>query len=204
VQVLDTFRYRNHLTAFALTLTLMLGSFSVIPYVSVYLVANVGVSEVRLTVVFITGGLLTLIGSPIIGRLADHFGKLPVFRIVALISMFLILSITNLPHVPLAVAAGIVGTLMLANAGRMVAALAMVTGSVEPRRLGGVMSANSAVQHLSAGLAAFIGGRILDKASDGHFVHYNRVGYFAVLVSLLTLWIAGLVRPAADSTSRRR
>ena len=49
---------------------------------------------------------------------------------------------------------------MLTNAGRMVAAMAMVTGSVAQSRRGGFMSANSAVQHLSTGLGAYLGGQI--------------------------------------------
>ncbi len=201
-QILETFRHAGHLRAFTLTLTLMLGSFAVIPYVSVYLVANVGVTEITLTVVYVTGGLLTLVGAPVIGRLADHFGKLLIYRIVASISMALMLVVTTLPRVPLAVAAGVVGTLMLTNAGRMVAALAMVTSSVEPRRRGGFMSANSAVQHLSAGVGAAIGGKILIKAADGSSLHYERVGLVAVAATLLSLWIAGLVRPASAKTSK--
>jgi len=197
VQIFETFRHVNHLRAFALTFTLMLGSFSVIPFVSVYLVANVGVTEMTLTAVFITGGLLTVVGAPIIGRLADRYGKLLIYRLVASISMVLMLVVTTLPRVPLAVAAGVVGVLMLSNAGRMVAALAMVTSSVEPRRRGGFMSANSAVQHLSAGLGAAIGGGILEKSADGSFLHYERVGIIAVFATLLSLWIAGLVRTAA-------
>jgi predicted MFS family arabinose efflux permease len=197
VQIFETFRHANHLRAFTLTLTLMLGSFAVIPYISVYLVSNVGVTEMTLTVVYVTGGLLTLIGAPVIGRLADHYGKLLVYRLVASISMVLMVVVTTLPRVPLAVAAGVVGVLMLSNAGRMVAALAMVTSSVEPRRRGGFMSANSAVQHLAAGLGAAIGGRVLIKSSGGAFLHYERVGIIAVVATLLSLWIAGLVRPAA-------
>jgi len=196
VQIFETFRHANHLRAFALTLTLMMGSFSVIPFISIYLVANVGVTEMKLTAIFITGGLLTVVGAPVIGRLADQYGKLLIYRIVATISMVLMLVVTTLSRVPLALAAGIVGTLMLTNAGRMVAALAMVTGSVEPRRRGGFMSANSAVQHLSAGLGAAIGGKILIKSAGGSFLHYERVGIFAVVATLLSLWIAGLVRPA--------
>jgi len=203
VQIFETFRHANHLRAFALTLTLMLGSFAVIPYISVYLVANVGVTEMTLTVVYITGGLLTLVGAPVIGRLADHYGKLLVYRIVALVSMVLMLVVTILPRVPLAVAAGVVGVLMLSNAGRMVAALAMVTSSVEPRRRGGFMSANSAVQHLSAGLGAAIGGKILIKSAGGSFLHYERVGIIAVLATLLSLWLAGLVRPAVAAKASK-
>lgn len=196
-QILETFRHANQLRAFALTMTLMLGSFSVIPFVSVYLVANVGLTEMRLTAVFVTGGLLSLVGAPLIGRLADRFGKLLVYRLVASVSMVLMLVVTTLGQVRLEVAAGIVGVLMLSNAGRMVAALAMVTGSVEPRRRGGFMSANSAVQHLSAGVGAAIGGRILIKSAGGTFLHYERVGLFAVFATLISLWVAGRVRPAS-------
>jgi DHA1 family inner membrane transport protein len=195
-QIFETFRRANHLRAFALTMTLMVGSFSVIPFVSVYLVANVGLTEMQLTAVFVTGGLLSLVGAPLIGRLADRFGKLLVYRVVAAISMLLMMVVTTLPPLPLAVAAGIVGVLMLSNAGRMVAALAMVTGSVEPRRRGGLMSANSAVQHLSAGAGAAIGGQIITRAADGTFLHYERVGLFAVFATAISLWIAGLVQPA--------
>ena len=113
----------------------------------------------RLPWVFVTGGLLTLVGAPLIGRLADHFGKLPVYRVVATISIGLMLVVTNLPRVPLAVAVGVVGTFMLSNAGRMVAALTMITGSVERRFRGGFMSANSAVQHLASASARRSAGR---------------------------------------------
>jgi predicted MFS family arabinose efflux permease len=201
-QMFETFRHADHLRALALTLTLMLGSFTVIPFISAYLVFNVRLTEMELTVVFITGGILSLVGAPLIGRLADHFGKLLVYRVVASIAMVLILVITNLPPVPLAVAAAIVGVMMLTNAGRMVAALAMVTGSALPRRRGGLMSANSAVQHLAAGIGAAIGGKILVKSADGSFLYYGRVGFLAVVATLISLWIAGLVRPVATESSK--
>jgi predicted MFS family arabinose efflux permease len=194
--IYQTFSRRHHLRAFALTMSIMLGGFAVIPYVSVYLVSNAGVAERSLPLVFVTGGLLTLVGSPLIGRLADHHGKLPVFRIVATVAAVLMVVVTNLPRVPLAVAVGVVGTLMLCNAGRMVAALAMVTGSVATRSRGGFMSANSAVQQLSAGLGAYIAGRILVKASDGSLQRFDRVGWLALVMTLLSLWLAGRVRPA--------
>ena len=147
----------------------MLGSFSVIPYISLSLVANVGVDESwACPGCSSTGGILTLIGAPLIGRLADRYGKLPVYRVVATISIGLMLVVTNLPRVPLAVAVGVVGSFMLSNAGRMVAALTMITGSVERRLRGGFMSANSAVQHLASGLGAAIGGQMLVKAGRRH------------------------------------
>ena len=77
-------------------------------------------------------GCLTLVGAPLIGRLADRFGKLPVYRVVATIAATLMVAGHDPRRCPLVVAVGVAGALMLCNAGRMVAGLAIVTGSVEP------------------------------------------------------------------------
>jgi MFS transporter, DHA1 family, inner membrane transport protein len=198
-QLVEVFDNSNHLRAFALTVAVMIGSFSVIPYISLTLVSNVGVDEkLGLPWVFVTGGILTLIGAPLIGRLADHYGKLPVYRVVATISIGLMLVVTNLPHVPLAVAVGVVGFFMLSNAGRMVAALTMITGSVERRLRGRFMSANSAVQHLASFIGAWIGGQVLVKAADGTQQHFGRIGLFGAVATGISLWLAGRVQPAKE------
>jgi MFS transporter, DHA1 family, inner membrane transport protein len=75
----------------------------------------------------------------------------------------------------------------------------MVTGSVVPERRGGFMSANSSVQHLSTGLGAFVGGRIIVRATDGSLRHFDRVGLIAVAATLLSLWLAGRLRSAGPT-----
>ncbi len=196
-QIVETFGHSNHIRAFALTVAVMLGSFSIIPSTSLYLVSNVGLDETKdLPWVFFTGGVLTLVGAPLIGRVADRHGKLRVYRVVATMAIVMIFVVTNLPRVPLAVAAGAYGLFMLTNAGRMVTAMTMITGSVERRLRGGFMSANSAVQHLASGLAAAIGGLILVKGADGRQQHFNRIGLFAAVLTALSLWLAGRVRSA--------
>ncbi len=166
-RIRDTFSEANHLRAFALTLAIMFGGFSIIPFISIYLVSNVGMIEENLTYVYIAGGVLTLVGAPLIGRLADHYGKVPVYRVVAAIAAVLMLVITNLPVVPVSIAVSVFGALMLCNAGRMVAGLAIVTSSVEPSRRGGFISANSAVQHFASGLGAFVSGKIIVTTPQG-------------------------------------
>jgi MFS family permease len=121
-----------------------------------------------------------------------------VYRVIATLSALLMILVTHLPPLPVALAAAATGTLMLTNAGRMVAALAMVTGSVDQERRGGFMSANSAVQHISTGLGAILGGWIVgDNTLDQSIRHFDRVGWIAVAATLFSLWLAGLVRPAA-------
>lgn len=196
-QFRETLTHPNHLRAYALIVTLMFGAFAVIPYLSAYYVANVGMTETQLPVVFVAGGAVTLVGAPLIGRLADRFGKLRVYRIVAPVSAVMMLVLTHLPPVALGWAALASATLMLSNAGRMVAAMAMITGSVEPRRRGGFMSANSSLQHLATGLGAAVGGLIITQGTGGTLLHFNRVGYIAAVATLLSLWLAGRLRPAA-------
>ena len=55
-RIRDTFSEANHLRAFALTLAIMFGGFSIIPFISIYLVSNVGMIEENLTYIYVTGG----------------------------------------------------------------------------------------------------------------------------------------------------
>jgi hypothetical protein len=81
----------------------------------------------------------------------------------------------------------------------MMAAMAMITGSVEAKRRGGFMSANAAVQHISTGLGAYLGSRIIADSPVNHTIlHFDRVGWIAVAATSISLWLAGRVRLAAE------
>jgi predicted MFS family arabinose efflux permease len=172
----------------------MIGGFTVFPYLSPYLVANVGMREQQLPLVYIAGGALTLFTSPIIGKLADRYGKLTIYRMIVPGSALLLVVITHLPPVPVAIAVAVFGALMVCNTGRMIAAMAMVTGSVEPSRRGSFLSANSSVQHIAAGLGAYLGGIIVTQSATGQIEHFGTVGWIAAATTLASLWPAGRVQ----------
>lgn len=192
----QTFSHSNHLNAFALIIALMIGSFTVFPSLSPYLVGNVGMTEEQLPLVYIVGGGLTLIAAPIIGRLADRYGKLVVFRAVIPMSALLLLTITHLPPTSKYVAAAVFGALMVSNVGRMIAAMAMITSSVEPRRRGAFLSANASVQHIASGVGSYLGGVIVTKTPDGAIEHFGTIGWISAAATLSSLWLAGRVRNA--------
>ena len=187
----------NHLRAFALMSALMISGFSVFPFLSAYLVSNVGIGEKHLRWVYVAGGFVTLIGMPIIGRMADRFGKLRVYRFVVPANAALLLTVTSLPPLPLALVLLAMSATMLSNGGRMVPAMAMITSSVVPRLRGGFMGANSAIQHLSSSLGLIIAGSILFEPKNGPIERFPIVGVMAACVSLSTLWLAGRLRLGA-------
>jgi MFS transporter, DHA1 family, inner membrane transport protein len=192
--LVETFWHANHLKAFSLIVCLMVGSFTVFPLLSAYLVANVGMSEQELPLVYIAGGALTLFTAPVVGRLADRYGKLRIFRTIAPGSALMLLAITHLPAASTVVAIAVFGALMVCNVGRMIPAMAMVTSSVEPRRRGAFLSANSSVQHIASGFGSYLGGIIVTQSADGQLAHFGTVGWIAAASTLFSLWVAGRVR----------
>lgn len=193
--LLETLTVPAHRRAFALIALLMVGAFSVIPFISTAFVANVGVTESQLPAVFIAGGLLTLVSTPLAGRLVDRFGALPVFRGVVPLSAAMMLVLTHLPAVGLAVAALVAAVLMATNAGRMVTAMALITSSIEPRRRGSFMSANSAVQHVASGLGATLGGMIVEGGAGEPLRNFGAVGVLAACATIASLWLAARICP---------
>jgi predicted MFS family arabinose efflux permease len=195
--VVGVFAQANHLNAFALMFALTLSSFMVFPYLSAYLVGNVGMSEQQLPLIYVFGGLLTLLASPIVGRMADRHGKLTVFRIIAPVSALLLVVITHLPSGGIVLAIGAFGCSMVCNVGRMIPAMAMVTSSVASPKRGAFLSVNSSIQHMTGGLGAYLGGLIVTQGADGRLQNFHSVGWLAAAAALLSLWLAGRLRVAS-------
>jgi predicted MFS family arabinose efflux permease len=184
----------NHIRAYALSSCLMAGAFLVIPFISPSLVANTHYKEENLFYIYLVGGAFTFFTSPLIGRLADHLGKLRMFIIMAIISVIPIFLITHLGASPLWMVLAATTFFMICSSGRMVPATALITSSATPDERGGFMSINSSIQQFSAGLATFVAGQIISKSSTGEFLHYDWVGYLSIVLTFLALALAPRVR----------
>jgi MFS transporter, DHA1 family, inner membrane transport protein len=152
------------------------------------------VAEKHLRWAYVAGGIVTLVGMPTIGRMADRFGKLRVYRFVVPVNAALLFTVTSLSPLPLVVVLLAMSATMLSNGGRMVPAMAMITSSVVPGLRGGFMGANSAIQHLSSMLGVIVAGFILFEPPNGPIERFPVVGMMAAAVSLSNLWLAGRLR----------
>jgi len=152
--------------------------------------------------IYLCGGIVTIVTMPLIGRLADLFGKLRLFRIFAVATMVPILLMTNLPAgLELALVLCVTTAFMVASSGRMVPAMALITASSAPSYRGQFMSLNSAVQHLSSGLAASGAGLLLAKQADGSLAGFTVVGLVSCAAMALSLFLAGRLRPAVGGAA---
>ncbi len=190
------FGKRNARLGLTFSAVLMMGHFTIIPFLATYLVGNVGFSENELTYIYLVGGICTLLFSPWVGRMADKHGRLKIFTLFGSLVIIPILLITNLTPVPLVVALTISAVFFIFSNGRMVPSTTMETAIITPEVRGSYMSIRSSVQQLTSGLAAFIGGLIITEQPSifdvkaKALVHYNYVGIIAVFFSVVSLFVA--------------
>jgi predicted MFS family arabinose efflux permease len=192
----EVFSRPRHLRAYMLTLALVVSGFMVGPFVAAYLVKNVGLQQAQLGLVYLLGGATTLGSLTAVGWIADRFGKLPVFRVCALVAIIPTIWLANLPRVSLPAALALTTFFMVATSARMVPAMAMITASAAARYRGSFMSINASVQHMGSGLAALVAGYIVGETPEGALTNYHIVGFAAAGAMLVSVFVAGRLRSA--------
>ena len=168
---------------------LMLSAFSIIPYLAMFIISNVGFKQSELFYVYLTGGIVGFVASLVAGRLADRYGSIRVFIVSCALAVIPMLIITNLDRTSIPVTLVIFAFFFIFNNARMVPATALVTSSVAPQTRAGFMSINAALRDVTAGCASFIGGMIITQGEGGRILHFGWVGLFAAVTALSCLWI---------------
>lgn len=166
---------------------LMMGHFLIIPFINPYLEFNKGFSKDLTPMIYLSGGIASLLAAIYLGRLADKRGKLSVFSVSVFFSLFMVLIITGMPNVPFTVVLVFFAIWFIVATGRIVTAQAMISEVVKPDQRGSFMSVNGSVQQLGSGLAALFAGGIVVTERSGKILNYNWVGYLSILVLLLSL-----------------
>lgn len=172
--------------------SIVLGQFTVIPFLSQSYVANAGLPESKLSYIYLFGGICSFAASPLVGWLADKTSKHTVFAFAVVLSAIPIYLITNMTAQPVWYLILISCSFFIAMSGRMVPALAMASSTATPQYRGSFMSVCSAVQNMSAALAAFVGGKIV-LFQDGRFERFDHVGFVAMAFSLVALGASRMI-----------
>ncbi len=183
----------GHFYAFRLTAILVASGFIMIPYLSMYMVTNGGVTEQELPMIYLAGGAVTLFTSRFFGALSDRYGRLRVFMVLAVISLFPALWITNFGEWGIVWASVAVCLFMVFNSGRMIIATTIVSETVKPEMRAGFMSFNTCFQQMASATAALVAAQLVTADSAGRLQHYELTGYIATACTLCALYFAWIL-----------
>ena len=183
----EVLRDPNHLRALLFSALIIFSGFTVIPYITIYAVGNVGISLHDIPFIYLAGGAATLITARLIGHSADLHGKVKIYRWVALAALLPLFVVTHIGAVPLWLWLICTTAFFVLVSGRMIPAMAIITSAAQPKLRGTFMSLNGTVQAFAMGLATSLGGFIITQNNAGQITGYGGVGYVAIVGNILAI-----------------
>ena len=184
----------NHLRALLFSALIIFSGFTVIPYITIFAVGNVGITQQEIPWIYLVGGAATLFSARLIGQWADLRGKVKIYRWVAVAATLPLLVVTQTGAVPLWMWLIFTTAFFVLVSGRMIPAMAIITSAAQPKLRGTFMALNSSMMQFASGLASFLAGFIITQNSTGQIGGYETVGYIAVAANVLAiLFVARIV-----------
>jgi len=191
--LVHTVSTRPYLLGFATTGLLSVGGFMLMPFMSVFMVHNLGLPVGNLPLLYMITGAFSIIAGPLIGRASDALGKYKVFSFGCAMTILMVLIYTHLHAIPLWVLVTVMVLLQIGIFSRMITATALMSAIPKPADRGAYMSISSSLQQVSGGIAAVVAGLIVVQAPGGDLLHFDTLGYVLVCTTLVTLSLMYLI-----------
>lgn len=186
----------NQRNALIAGFVLVFGHFLIIPFISPYMIKNVGLSQLDISYQFFAGGIATVFSSIYLGRLVDRVGVMPVFVALVLISAIPTILITHTGPVPFWLAVGYTTFFFVFASGRFIPPNTIVTASAPVESRGSFMSMKSSLQQFAIAMASGLSGMIVVINDEGTFSNYNYVGYLSIIVVLFSIVLIRRIKVA--------
>lgn len=178
-----TIKQRNYRIGFLSTALLSIGGFMMMPWSSAFSINNLHVTQEQLPLLFMVGGVTSLIIMPLLGRLSDKVDKFKVFMGAALWMIVIVMIYTHLTPVHFGIVIVVNILLMIGIMSRMVPAMALTSALPQMQDRGAFMSINSSLQQIAGGIAAAIGGMIVvQQTKTSPLLHFDLLGYLIVVI----------------------
>ncbi|MBM4343677.1 MAG: MFS transporter [Deltaproteobacteria bacterium] len=181
---------REFWLSYAMGATAALSSFLLIPNLSAYTQYNLGLPRGDLGLLYLYGGLASLVAMWSAGRAVDRLGALSVLNLTVVV--FFGVLWTGFWHWTGAVSAiAVFVPYFVANAARNVAFNATASKVPAAHERARFMSAMSAVQHIGAATGALVSGLMLVERADHRLAGMGAVAMASFAASLLLpVWLA--------------
>jgi predicted MFS family arabinose efflux permease len=182
-----------YLQGFATTGLLTVGGFMLMPFMSVFMVHNIGLPIEKLPLVYMITGAFSILTGPLIGRASDAYGKLKVFGFGCAVTIVMVVIYTHLRSNPLWVLAMVIVLLQIGIFSRMISSSALMSALPTPADRGSYMSISSSLQQMSGGIAAVVAGLIVVQSPRGDLLHFDTLGYVLVGTTVVSLALMYLI-----------
>lgn len=190
---------KNQILALLFTLLVLMGQFMVIPNIANSLTFNNGFNEETLSLVYLLGGGLTIFTAPLIGRLADKYGKSFTFFWIGLASIVPLWLVTNLPPTGYGIVLMVTSIFLVLISGRGIPATSLVVSAVPAWQRGSFMSIRNSVAHLGTFLATALSGVLVWRNPyTGRLEGYENTGYIAIGMTILAIILASSIKAVDD------
>lgn len=187
----------NQRAALVFTFSLMLGHFTIIPFIAPYMQINIGFGDKQVSLIYLIGGLLTVVLLPLFGKLADRYGRMRIFTIASVFALASIYALTNLDTESIYIGLLVTSSFFVVASGRNVPATTMITSVVRPENRGGFMSIRQSINEMALFLSTVIAGFIITEDATGKLEHYELLGYFTIVMSVVAVYAASRIKAVA-------
>lgn len=194
--ILTIWSDKNQVNALVAGFVLILAHFMIIPFISAYLIRNVGLTQTEIAYQFFLGGIFTLFTSPIVGRFTDSKGVMPVFTFMMLISFIPTIYIVTMPQVPLWMALTATTAFFIFASGRMISPNTIITAAAPQKNRGSFMSLKSSLQQFAIALAGIASGQIIYINDKGLYENYHVVGILSVVLGIISIFFVRKIKVA--------
>lgn len=186
---------KNRRWALLLTAVIMPSHFFIIPFLTDYFTFNLKFDyATTVPFVYIIGGLLTAIFSPLIGKLSDKIGRQKVLIGLSILALIPLIGIPNLETHNKLVLFCFTASFFVFSGSRMVISMAHTTSTAEPSIRGAFLILNSSIQQFAVSIASLIGGFIMIQSEDKTLHNYPILGYLSIGFSVVALLVFSKVK----------
>lgn len=192
--IAQVLRDPNHLIAFSFSFCMIFAGFSIIPYITIYMQTNARLSPSDIPLIYLAGGAATLFSAQIIGKLSDRIGKLKMLQIIATIAIIPMALITQTEGMGKIAILIITTCFFVFVSGRMIPGMAMVSAAGNPKNRGTFMTLNSSMQSAAMGLAALVGGHLIERNAEGLIENYWLCSVIAIVFNVMAVLIARQIK----------
>lgn len=162
----------------------LLARFSLIPFISAFVVLNLGLPRSALGGLYMAGGVASLVTLRIVGPLVDRAGIMRVYW-AATVALTITTGLAFLPEPPIVPPWLLFPLFMASTSGANVALQTLFAAVPAPAERARYQSAQSAVQHLGAAAGASMGTLLLASGEATRLVGMPRLALFSMVITLL-------------------